>query len=168
MPTEVVTPSNRLILCHPLLLLPSIFPSIRVFSSELACHIRWPKYRGFSISPSNECSGFGWLIHLIWSSLCFSLKEVQQKPVLPSWFSLSYFLAPSHRLTCTRRRWCRDPQENTVLSRSWDSFPLSKGETLSHYFIGCPCNMQRSVSYPTIFLFITSSNLYISSLFLSF
>ena len=56
---ELVMPSNHLILCHPLLLLPSIFPSIRVFSSELALHIRWPKYWSFSfsISPSNEHSG---------------------------------------------------------------------------------------------------------------
>ena len=49
--------SNHLILCWPLLLLPSIFPSIRVFSSELALHIRWPKYRSVSISLSNEYSG---------------------------------------------------------------------------------------------------------------
>ena len=54
-----VMPSNQLILCCPLLLLPSIFPSIRVFSNESALHIRWPKYWRFSfnISPSNECSG---------------------------------------------------------------------------------------------------------------
>ena len=52
-------PSNRLILCHPLLLPPSIFPSIRVFSNESVLRIRWPKYWSFSfsISPSNECSG---------------------------------------------------------------------------------------------------------------
>ena len=52
-------PSNRLILCHPLLLLISIFPSIRVFSNESALHIRWPKYWSFSfnISPSNEHPG---------------------------------------------------------------------------------------------------------------
>ena len=52
-------PSNHLILCHPLLLLPSIFPSIRVFSNESILHIRWPKYWSFSfsISPSNEYSG---------------------------------------------------------------------------------------------------------------
>ena len=51
-------PSNHLILCRPLLLLPSIFPSIRVFSSESALHIRWPKYWSFSFStsPSNEYS----------------------------------------------------------------------------------------------------------------
>ena len=54
-----VTPSNHLILCHPLLLLPSIFPSIRVFSNESVLRIRWPKYWSFSfsISPSNEYSG---------------------------------------------------------------------------------------------------------------
>ena len=52
-------PSNHLILCHPLLLQPSIFPNIRVFSNESALHIRWPKYWSFSfnISPSNEHSG---------------------------------------------------------------------------------------------------------------
>ena len=51
-------PSNHLILCHPLLLLPSIFPSVRVFSNESVLHIRWPKYWSFSfsISPSNEYS----------------------------------------------------------------------------------------------------------------
>ena len=50
-------PSNHLILCRPLLLLPSVFPSIRVFSNESVLHIRWPKYWSFSISPSNEYSG---------------------------------------------------------------------------------------------------------------
>ena len=53
-----VMASNHLILCHPLLLLPSIFPSIRIFSSESDLHIRWPKYWSFSISPFNEYSGF--------------------------------------------------------------------------------------------------------------
>ena len=59
MSIESVMPSNRLILCHPLLLPPSIFPSIRVFSSESVLCIRWPKYWSFSfsISPSNEYSG---------------------------------------------------------------------------------------------------------------
>ena len=55
--TELVMPSNYLILCHLLLLLPSIFPSIRVFSNESALHIRWPKYWSVSISPSNDYSG---------------------------------------------------------------------------------------------------------------
>ena len=59
MSIESVMPSNHLILCRPLLLLPSIFPSIRVFFSESALYIRWPKYWSFSfnISPSNEHSG---------------------------------------------------------------------------------------------------------------
>ena len=59
MSIELVMPSNHLILCRPLLLLTSIFPSIRVFSNELALYIRWPKYWGFSfnISPSYEHPG---------------------------------------------------------------------------------------------------------------
>ena len=57
MSTESVMPSNHLILCRPLLLLPSIFPSIWVFSNESVLHIRWPKYWSFSFSPSNEYSG---------------------------------------------------------------------------------------------------------------
>ena len=58
-PIESVMPSNHVILCHPLLLLPSIFPSIRVFSNESALHIKWPKYRSFSfnISPTNGHPG---------------------------------------------------------------------------------------------------------------
>ena len=54
---QLVMPSNHLILCRPLLLLPSIFPSIRVFSNESALHIWWPKYCSFSFSPSNTYSG---------------------------------------------------------------------------------------------------------------
>ena len=59
MSIESVMPSNHRILCHPLLLLPSIFPNIRVFSNESALHIRWPKYWSFSfiISPSSEHPG---------------------------------------------------------------------------------------------------------------
>ena len=59
MSIESVMPFNHLLLCHPLLLSPSIFPSIRVFSNESVLHIRWPKYWSFSfsISPSNEYSG---------------------------------------------------------------------------------------------------------------
>ena len=59
MSIKSVMPSNHLILCHPLLLLPSVFLSIRVFSNESVLHIRWPKYWGFSfsISPSNEYPG---------------------------------------------------------------------------------------------------------------
>ena len=61
MSIKSVMPSSHLILCHPLLLLPPIPPSIRVFSSESSLHIRWPKYRSFSfsITPSNEYSDLG-------------------------------------------------------------------------------------------------------------
>ena len=74
MSIELLMPSNHLILCHPLLLLPSIFPSIRVFSSELALHIRWPKYWSisFSISPSNAYSGL-----ISFRIDCFVLLAVQ-------------------------------------------------------------------------------------------
>jgi len=63
MSIESMIPSKHLILCHPLLLLPSIFPSTRIFSKELTLQIRWPKYWSFSfsISPSNEYSGFPFL-----------------------------------------------------------------------------------------------------------
>ena len=68
---ESVMPSNRCILSHPLLLLPSIFPSIRVFSNESALRIRWPRYWSFSfnISPSNEYSGLI-SIRMDWLDLC--------------------------------------------------------------------------------------------------
>ena len=57
MSIELVMPSSHLILCRPLFLLPSIFPSIRVFSNESVLYLRWPKYWNFSIRPSNEYSG---------------------------------------------------------------------------------------------------------------
>ena len=57
MSTELVMLANHLILCCPLLLLPSIFPSIRVFSNESALHVRWPKHWSLRINPSNEFSG---------------------------------------------------------------------------------------------------------------
>ena len=59
MSIELVIPHNHLVLCYPLLLLPSIFPSIRIFSNEFTLRIRWPKYWSFSfnINPSNQCSG---------------------------------------------------------------------------------------------------------------
>ena len=73
-----VLPSNHLILCRPFLL-PSIFPSIRVFSKELALHIRWPKHWSFSISPSNEYSGLS-SFRIDW----FDLLDVQDSRTLSS------------------------------------------------------------------------------------
>ena len=69
---ESVIPSNHVTLCCPLLLLPSIFPSIRVFSNESALQIRWPKYWSFSISPSSEYSGL-----ISFRINCFDLLDVQ-------------------------------------------------------------------------------------------
>ena len=69
---ESMMPSNHLILCLPIFLLPSIFPSIRVFSNESVLHIRWSKYWSCSISPSNEYSGFI-SFRINW----FDLPEVQ-------------------------------------------------------------------------------------------
>ena len=82
MSIELVMPSNHLILCRPLLLLPSIFPSIRVFSNESALHIRWPKYWSFSfsISPSNEYSG---LISFRMNWLNFLAVQGTLKSLLP-------------------------------------------------------------------------------------
>ena len=75
MSIKSMMPPNHLILCRPLLLLPSIFPRIRFFSNELALHIRWPKYWSFSINPSNEYSGLisfkiGW----------FDLLSIRETP----------------------------------------------------------------------------------------
>ena len=86
MSTESVMSSNHLILCRPLLLLPSIFPSIRVFSKESVLHIRWPKYWSFSfnISPSNEYSGlisFG----MDWLDLSYSPRHLKSLLQHHSW-----------------------------------------------------------------------------------
>ena len=89
MPIESVMPSNHLILCHLLLLLPSIFLSIRVFSNESVLHIRWPKYWSFSfnISPSNEHSGLisfrmDWLALLaVQGTLKSLLQQTQFKSI---------------------------------------------------------------------------------------
>ena len=94
---ESVMPSNHVILCFPLLLLPSIFPSIRVFSNESVLPIRWPKYWSFSfsISPSNEYSGLisfrmDWLISLLSKGLSrvFSNTTVQKHQFFGSQLSL--------------------------------------------------------------------------------
>ena len=84
-------PSNHLILCHPPLLLPSIFPSIRVFSNELTLCIRWLKYQSFSISPSNEYSGLiSFRIGLVGSPCCpRDSQDSSPTPQFKSFNSLS-------------------------------------------------------------------------------
>ena len=85
MSIKSVIPSNHLILCRPLLLLPSIFPSIRVFSNESVLCIKWPKYRNFSFSPSNEYSG---LISFCidWFDL-FSVQGTLKSPIIGNRYS---------------------------------------------------------------------------------
>ena len=98
---ELVTPSNHLILCNPLLLLPSIFPSIRVFSSESALPIRGPKYWNFSISPSNECPGlisFGvdWFDLLAVQETLKSLLQHHNVKASVFWCSAYFVVQLSH------------------------------------------------------------------------
>ena len=96
-PSRQVMPSNHLIVCHPLILLPSTFPSMRVFSKESVLCIRWPKYWSFSfsISPSNEYSGLiscrmDWLVWLQSNGLSrvFSNTTVQKHPFFGAQISL--------------------------------------------------------------------------------
>ena len=79
----VVMPSNHFILCSPLLFLPSLFPSIRVFSNESALHMRWPKYWSFSfsISPSNEYSGLI-SVSVAWFDLLADRDSQESSPTL--------------------------------------------------------------------------------------
>ena len=92
MSIESVMPSNYLILCHPLLLLSSIFPSIRVFSSESVLCIRWPKYCSFSlnISPSNEYSGLI-SFRIDWLESPFSNTTVQKHQFFGAQLSLWFY-----------------------------------------------------------------------------
>ena len=97
---ESVLLSRYLILCCPLILLPSIFPSIRVFSNESALHIRWPEYWSFSISPSNEQSGLI-SFRVDWFDLAVqgTLKSFLQHHSLKSsvlWLSAFFMVQLSH------------------------------------------------------------------------
>ena len=96
-------PSNHLILCHPLLLPPSIFPSIRVFSNESALHIRWPKYWSFSfnIRPSNEHPGtisfrMDWLDLLAVQGTLKSLLQHHSSKASILWHSAFFIVRLSH------------------------------------------------------------------------
>ena len=109
MSTESVMPSSHLILCHPLLLLPPIPPSIRVFSNESTFHMRWPKYWSFSfsISPSNEYSGLiSFRMH--WLDLLAVQGTLKQSSPTPQFKSinssvLSFLYSPT--LTSIHDHW---------------------------------------------------------------
>ena len=103
MSTESVLPSNHLILCRPLLLPPSIFPRIRVFSNESALHTRWPKYWSFSFSicPSNEYSGLislrmDWLDLLAVQGTLKSLLQHHSSKASILWRSVFLIIQLSH------------------------------------------------------------------------
>ena len=117
MSIESVMPSNHLIFCHPLLLLPSIFPSIRVFSNEWALGIRWPKYWSFSfsISPSNEYSGLislrmDWLDLLAVQGTLKSLLQYHSSKASILWLSAFFTVQLSH------------PYMTIVINSRWFSF----------------------------------------------
>ena len=110
MSIESVMPSNHLILCHPFLLLPSVFPSIRVFSNESTLCIRWPKYWSFSfnISPSNEHSGLiyfrmDWLDLLAVQGTLKSLLQHHSSKASILWCSAFFIVQLSHPYMTTRK-----------------------------------------------------------------
>ena len=106
---ESVMPSSHLVLCHPLLLLPSIFPSIRMFSSELVLSIRWPKYWSFSFShsPFNDYSGLissriDWFDLAIQGTLMSLLRHHSSKVLVLQ--CLAFFMVQiSHAYMTTRK-----------------------------------------------------------------
>ena len=107
MSIESVMPSNHLILCHPLLLLPLIFPSIRVFSNESALRIRWPKHWSFSfnISPSNEHPGLisfrmDWLDLLVVQGTLKSLLQQHSSKASILQHSACFIVQLSHPYIC--------------------------------------------------------------------
>ena len=131
MSIESVMPSNHLILCRPLLLQPSIFPSIRVFSNELALHIRLPKYWSFSfnISPSNEYSGLisfrmDWLDLLAVQGTQESSPTPQLKSINSS--VLSFLYSPT--LTSIHDKWKKTPPPPQGKNVIWFMISTTKME----------------------------------------
>ena len=126
-----VMPSNHLILCHPLFLLSPIFPSIRVFSSELVLCITWPMYWSFSfsISPSNEYSGLisfrtDWLYILAVQGTLKSLLQHYSSKVSLLWHSAFFIIQLSHSYMTTRK---------TIALTRWTFV----GKVMSLLFISC-------------------------------
>ena len=111
MSIKSMMPSNPLILCHPLLLLPSIFPSIRVFSNELALRIKWPKYWSFSLntSPSNEHPGLvsfrmDWLDFLAVQGTLKNLLQNHSSKASVLWCSAFFMVQLSHPYMTTGKK----------------------------------------------------------------
>ena len=127
MSVELVMPSNHFILCCPLLLLPSIFPSIQVFSNESALHIRWPKYCGFNFcfSPPNKYSGLI-SFRIVWFDPRTLKSLLQQHTSKASilWHSAFFMVQLSHPYMTT--------EKNIALTR-W----IFAGKVMSLLFICC-------------------------------
>ena len=109
MSIELVMQFNHLILCHRFLLLPSIFPSIRVFSNESALHIMWPKYWSFSISTSSEYSGLiffriDWFDLLAVQGTLKGLLQHHSSKALILWHSAFFIVQLSHPYMTTTRK----------------------------------------------------------------
>ena len=131
MSIESVMPSNHLILWHPLLLLPSIFPSIRVFSNESALRIRWPKYWSFNfnITPSNEHSGLisfrmDWLDLLAVQGTLKNLLQHHSSKASILQCSAFFILQLSHPYMTTGKTIAFCGLEEKYLGRPSDPFPF--------------------------------------------
>ena len=146
MSIESVMPSNHLILCRPLLLLLSVFPSIRVFSNESVLHIRWPKYWSFSISLSQEYSGLisfriDWFYLLAIQGTLKSLLQHHSSKASILWPSAFFMVQFSHPYMTTRKtialtRWTFVGKVMSLLFNMLSRFiiaflPRSKGLLIS-------------------------------------
>ena len=125
MSIQSMMPSSHLILCHPFLLPPSVFPSIRVFSSESVLHIRWPEYWSFSfsISPSNEYSGLfsfriDWFDLLAVQGTLKSLLQHHSSKASILWHSASLFFTISQRLVMLISTESMMPSNHFILCHS--------------------------------------------------
>ena len=131
MSIKLVTPSKHLILCHPLLLLPSIFPSIRVSFNESVLHIKWPEYWSFtfSINPSNEYSGLisfkvDWLDLLAVQGTLKSLLQHHSSEASVLWHSAFFIVQLSHLYMTTGK---------TIVLTKW----IFLGKLMSLFLICC-------------------------------
>ena len=143
MSIESVMPFNHLILCHPLLLLPSIFPSIRVFSNEPVLHIKWPKYWSFSfsISPSNKYAGLisfriDWFALLAVQGTLKSLLQHHSSKASIFWHSAFFIIQLSHPYMTTGKtialiRQIFVSKEMSLLSNTLSVFQFSSVQSLS-------------------------------------
>ena len=165
-------PSKHLLLCHPLLLLPSLFPSIRVFSNELTLHIRWPKYWSFNISPSNDFQGWFPLgltglisLQYKWLSRVLSSTTVQKHQFYgaqPSLWSSSYI----HTwLLETPELWLSIIFVSILLSIAHQS-PISQSfyfETHDQLAIESPLSLHPLWKHPPYILALTEIQFYENS-----